>query len=71
MDEKMARMRQLVDRLKETSYAYYVLDHPVMSSLLMMLRSLQISRMAFIIPTQKAAQEMQNRRLLVLSYWLN
>ena len=33
MDEKMARMRQLVDRLKETSYAYYVLDNPVISDM--------------------------------------
>ena len=28
-----ARMRELVDRLKETSYAYYVLDDPLISDM--------------------------------------
>ena len=31
MNDSMERMRQLVDRLKETSYAYYVLDDPIIS----------------------------------------
>ena len=33
MSEPMNRMRQLVDRLKETSYAYYVLDNPIISDM--------------------------------------
>ena len=33
MTDPMIRMRQLVDRLKETSYAYYVLDNPVISDM--------------------------------------
>ena len=32
-NEPMARMRRLVDRLKETSYAYYVLDNPIISDM--------------------------------------
>ena len=31
--EAMDRMRELVDRLKETSYAYYVLDDPIISDM--------------------------------------
>ncbi len=31
MSDPMVRMRRLVDRLKETSYAYYVLDDPIIS----------------------------------------
>ena len=31
MKDAAARMRELVDRLKETSYAYYVLDNPMIS----------------------------------------
>lgn len=31
--EAMNRMRELVDRLKETSYAYYVLDDPIISDM--------------------------------------
>ncbi len=33
MNEKEKRMRELVDRLKETSYAYYVLDNPEISDM--------------------------------------
>ena len=32
-DEEKKRMRELVDRLRETSYAYYVLDNPVISDM--------------------------------------
>ena len=32
-NESMQRMRELVDRLKETSYAYYVLDNPIISDM--------------------------------------
>ena len=31
MAEKLARMRELVDVLNETAYAYYVLDNPTIS----------------------------------------
>jgi len=31
MNEPLKRMRELIDRLKEASYAYYVLDNPVIS----------------------------------------
>ena len=33
MTEAESRMRSLVDRLKETSYAYYVLDDPIISDM--------------------------------------
>ena len=33
MTDAMTRMRELVDRLKETSYAYYVLDNPIISDM--------------------------------------
>ena len=32
-EDVMARMRALVKRLKETSYAYYVLDQPIISDM--------------------------------------
>ena len=31
MEEKLKRMRALVDTLNETAYAYYVLDKPVIA----------------------------------------
>lgn len=33
MTETMVRMRELVKKLKETSYAYYVLDNPIISDM--------------------------------------
>lgn len=33
MSDKETRMRQLIERLKETSYAYYVLDDPIISDM--------------------------------------
>lgn len=33
MKDPMERMRELIDRLKETSYAYYVLDDPIISDM--------------------------------------
>ena len=33
MNEPLKRMRELIDRLKEASYAYYVLDNPVISDM--------------------------------------
>ena len=33
MNDAMNRMLELVQRLKETSYAYYVLDNPVISDM--------------------------------------
>ena len=33
MNDPMTRMRELIDRLKETSYAYYVLDNPLISDM--------------------------------------
>ena len=33
MDEPLKRMRELIDQLKESSYAYYVLDNPVISDM--------------------------------------
>ena len=33
MDESMIRMHELVRRLNETAYAYYVLDNPVISDM--------------------------------------
>ncbi len=33
MSEQETRMRELVRRLNETSYAYYVLDDPVISDM--------------------------------------
>ena len=33
MNDPMVRMRLLVDQLKKTSYAYYVLDDPIISDM--------------------------------------
>ena len=33
MNDAGKRMQELVQRLKETSYAYYVLDNPVISDM--------------------------------------